>query len=248
MGIHCRHGRRTVAAWANEIADLLARQSRNAIDRRNDPRETEVALGSCLCSFGSLDGGFRRFHLRPGSRDRGPRGEIGLDGIVEFLGRDGACFCQRRITFDVELGLALIRPGALDAGAGFKQLTSCFCKLPFCPSDCRLKRPRINFKEWLTFPDKRTLCVNLPEQISGHLCLYICVDHSVECCDPLPVNGNVSLLDRRHFDLERSRRLCLHRIRAALSDKQSKAEKADLLWKHHNSFKTPRSQTSAAVE
>ena len=95
-GIHCRHGRRTVAAWANEIADLRARQSRNAIDRRNDPRETEVELGSCLSSFGSLDGGFRRFDFRPGSRDRGPRGEIGLDGIVEFLGRDGACLHRIR--------------------------------------------------------------------------------------------------------------------------------------------------------
>jgi len=81
------------AGQAIELADLRGRQSCNAIDRRNDSRETEVD-SQLPEQLRQLDGGFRRFNSGPGSCDRGLRGEIGLDGIVEFLFRDGAAFAS----------------------------------------------------------------------------------------------------------------------------------------------------------
>src|SRR4030095_10764116 len=103
-----------------------------------------------------------------GGRDFGSGGEIGLDGIIQFLLGDGIFLCQRGVAIHVELGLALIRVGPQDLRVSLRKLTISLSKLTFSFSqsrsgliECRLERTRINLKQQLPFSDERAFRVML---------------------------------------------------------------------------------------
>src|SRR5215831_6618029 len=88
------------AGWANERADLELCLSRDAIDRRYEPRKVEVNL----CG---LDGGLNSLDLSFGAFDAGNRCEIVLNGVVEILLGCGLLFRQWSVSLDVKLGATL---------------------------------------------------------------------------------------------------------------------------------------------
>ena len=110
---------------ADQVADLGLSDAGDAVNGRSDFGETQIELGSLHRgfgrrdrSFGGHDRGLGRLDPGTGGLDLGLSGEIGLDGIIEFLVGDRLLLGQRGVAIHVELGLALIRLGLCELRLG----------------------------------------------------------------------------------------------------------------------------------
>ena len=77
---------------------------------------------------------FAEFIIEAGRFDGGLVGQIGLDGVIQFLLADGLGLCQRRVTLHIELGLAefghrLVQRGFVGAIVNLEELIAFFHKL-----------------------------------------------------------------------------------------------------------------------
>ena len=103
-----------------------------------------------------------------------------------------------------------------------------WCELPFGLIEHRLKRPRIDLKQQLSFLDERAFGVVLREQIAGHLRLDLGVDHPVERADPFAVDRNILLLHVYDLHLGWGWRLRLSRRRGAAASNQQKRQTREM--------------------
>ena len=69
-----------------------------------------------------------------------------------------------------------------------------------------LKGPRVDLEEQLALSDERAFCVILLQQVAADLGFDGGIDQTIECADPLALDGDVSLLDERDFDIGWRRR------------------------------------------
>jgi hypothetical protein len=219
-GIDGRDRGHRPAGRAHQRADLRQRLSGDPRDRRHKLREFEVHLRCLHRGFRTGNGGCGHLNLRPrgfhcsfGRLDLSLRGHVGLGGIVEVLLGDGLLLRERDVAVLVELGLGLIRFRHQDLRLCLRELRLRLRALPVGLSQSTesliercLERPRIDFEKQLTLGDERTLGVILFEQVAGNLRLDFRVEKAIERSNPLAVDGDVLLLDRRHLDNGRSRR------------------------------------------
>src|SRR5215469_1412914 len=150
------------AGWANERANLELCLSRDAIDRRYEPRKVEVNL----CS---LDGGLSSLDLGFGGFNAGNRCGVVLDGVVEILLGCSLLFGQWSVSLDVKLGATLHRFCVGKLSFRLRQLA-------FFLVQRRLKRPGVDLKKKLSLLDERTLLIPLYQQIPCYLGSHVGVD------------------------------------------------------------------------
>jgi hypothetical protein len=104
---------------------------------------------------------------------------------------DGAILDEGRVTFHVELGLAV-------SGLRLGEHT-------FGLVERGLKGARVDFKQEVAFPDGIAFPIILREQVTGDLRANLGVDPAVEHANPLMVDRHVGLGDGRDFDEGRRR-------------------------------------------
>ena len=219
IGINRRDRGDGSAGGTDQRADLLLRDPGDAIDRRNEPRKSEVELRRFDRGLGGLDRGVGCLNLRPRGFDSGLcrlhlrlRGQIVLRGVVEILLRDGLLLGERDVAVHIELGSVLIRLGRRELRfrlsqlrLRLRQLSVGLRELSLGLIERGLKRPRIDLKQQLPLLDERTFGVILLQQIAGHLGLDGGVYHAVERADPLAVDRNIFLPNLDHLNRRRSR-------------------------------------------
>ena len=154
---------------------MSQRDSRQAVDRGDDPGETEIQL--------------RVLDRRLVGLELGQGGEISLDGIVEFFLADGLFTGQRGVAVDVQFGL--LRLGLI------------LGKL--CPSliEGGLKGAGINLEKQITRFHLGALLVTLGEQITGDLRADLRVHQPVQRTDPFFEDGNIRRGDGDDLNLGR---------------------------------------------
>ena len=135
--IERRHRGDDAARRAHQRTHLLLRDSRDAVDGRREPRESEVDLRGFDRGLGRLHGGvggsdlrLGGFHLRRRRLHLRLRGRVVLGGVVQILLGDGLLLRERRVAVHIELRAALIRFRHRDLRFGLGQLRARLAQLP----------------------------------------------------------------------------------------------------------------------
>ena len=92
-GIDCGNGGElTGGAGSHQVAELHDGRAGDAVDGRHNPGEIKIQPGLFHCGFGRLHSAFG--------------GEIGLDGVIQFLLTDGAFPRKGGVALDIQFRLA----------------------------------------------------------------------------------------------------------------------------------------------